>query len=143
MGVRADFAHGTLDDEDASRIDGIYLFNPFAENVTRAEDQLDASVELNEGRFWRDIASAERFMDAARVGTRVVTYCGWGGEMPPGYRLKRREERAGTIELWVKTDDARPQRSRQANQMRIGATTLSALHARALIAGAAAVWDGE
>jgi hypothetical protein len=39
----------------------------------------------------------------ARRGTRVVTYHGFGGDLPPSYRLELEEE-AGTerIELWVK-----------------------------------------
>jgi SAM-dependent methyltransferase len=102
MDVAVDFAHGTLDGEGASRVDGIYLFNPFAENFTPREHRLDESVELSEERFWKDVEGTERFLRAARVGTRVVTYCGWGGEMPPEYRLRRREHSGGTIELWVK-----------------------------------------
>lgn len=139
MGLEVEFAHGTLDDQDAANVDGIYLFNPFAENLSQAEDHLDESVELSEDRFWRDIEGMEDFLRAARVGTRVVTYCGWGGEMPPSYRMTRRERCAGTLELWVKSDPACVHQRK--NETRIGTTTHRALRECAAAAGVATVWD--
>lgn len=103
VGVSVDFDHGTLDAQDPAKVDGVYLFNPFAENLSAIEDRLDDSVELNEDRYWKDVEITERFLRAARTGTRVVTYCGWGGSMPPEYELVRREARAGNIELWIKS----------------------------------------
>lgn len=107
--VKVDFKLGTLDDVNPRDLDGVYLFNPFAENLSPIADQLDPSVELSEARFRRDVESTERLLHAAAVGTRVVTYCGWGGRMPSGYRLALREACVGTLELWIKTSqrDAR------------------------------------
>ncbi len=102
LGVQVDFVHGTLDGEDPGAVDGIYMFNPFAENLCSREDWLDDTVELNEARFSRDVARAERFLRDARTGTRVVTYCGFGGKMPDEYALVLRESRAGRFELWEK-----------------------------------------
>lgn len=102
LGVDVDFVHGTLENEDASAVDGIYMFNPFAENLCDRQDWLDDSVELNESRFCRDVAITERFLRDARSGTRVVTYCGFGGKMPDEYSLVLRESRAGRFELWEK-----------------------------------------
>jgi SAM-dependent methyltransferase len=144
IGVDVDFTHGTFDAHDPGDVDGIYLFNPFAENLSSPEDRLDESVELGERRFWRDIESAERLLRAARVGTRVVTYCGWGGSMPREYRLALRESRVGTLELWVKSDHAELRSDPLVDgRMPIGAATLDALRARAAAAGVATVWDGE
>lgn len=108
IGVEVDFQVGTLDDVDPTSIDGVYLFNPFAENLSAKEDRLDDTVELSEERFWRDVRAAEEFLRAARVGTRVVTYCGFGGSIPEGYELVRRESCAGTLELWVKKAPSTP-----------------------------------
>jgi len=94
VGVAPSFDGGTLDEQDASQIDGIYLFNPFAENLCSAVDRLDETVELSEDRFWRDISATERLLERARIGTRVVIYCGFGGNMPDGY----------VLELWVKQE---------------------------------------
>lgn len=105
VGVDVEMVHGTLDAVDPSTVDGVYMFNPFAENLSPVDDHLDETVELSEPRYRRDVAAAERFLAAARVGTRVVTYCGWGGRMPATYTLALRERCAGTLELWRKTAD--------------------------------------
>jgi SAM-dependent methyltransferase len=125
IGVNVDFKVGTLGDCDPRDIDCVYLFNPFSENLAPAEDHLDESVELSERRFWRDIARMELFLRAASVGTRVVTYCGWGGAMPSEYRLERREAHAGTLELWIKTNGA-------CSFPRLGRASWTALRERAL-----------
>jgi SAM-dependent methyltransferase len=107
IGVEVDLHHGTLESHDPTRFDGIYLFNPFAENLSPPQDRLDETVVLSEERFWRDIEITEQFLRDARVGTRVVTYCGWGGGMPAEYHRVLRESRAGTFELWIKSSVAR------------------------------------
>lgn len=102
IGVDVEFVQGTLRDVDPAEVDGLYLFNPFAENLSAPHERLDETVELSEERFKRDIAIAEEFMSAARRGTRVVVYCGFGGAVPRSYRLVRREPLLGTLELWTK-----------------------------------------
>lgn len=113
VGVKVQFVAGTLADCDPRTIDGVYLFNPFAENLCASRDRIDPTVELSEPRFRRDIAVAQRFLERASPETRVVTYCGWGGKMPADYRLVLRETCAGPLELWVK---ARPERPRRPGQ---------------------------
>lgn len=103
LGVVVDFVHGTLDSQDPKTVDGIYLFNPFAENLSPMRDRIDNSVELNPERFRRDVDATERFLAAARPGTRVVTYCGFGGVMPDAYVLELREWHGSNLELWVKS----------------------------------------
>jgi SAM-dependent methyltransferase len=104
LGVDVDFVHGTLEDEDPIAFDGVYLFNPFAENLCSPRDRLDGRVELSLARFWRDVATTERFLRGARAGTRVVTYSGFGGSMPEGYVLALRERHSSMLELWIKND---------------------------------------
>jgi len=100
--VDVDLVHGTVEGEDPRAIDGVYMFNPFAENLCEREDRLDGTVELGVARHARDVAATQTFLRAARSGTRVVTYCGFGGEMPEEYVLALREQRDGRFELWVK-----------------------------------------
>ncbi len=103
LGVRATFDAATrLQEIEPSHFDGIYLYNPFAENLCEARDHIDSSVELSEHRYWNDIAATERLLWKAPVGTRVVTYCGFGGDIPDGYTLEVREHVNGSLELWVK-----------------------------------------
>jgi SAM-dependent methyltransferase len=106
VGVSPTFRNSTLEEVDAEELDGIYMFNPFAENLCTAADRLDHTVELSEDKFWKDIRATEDLLARARVGTRVVIYCGFGGNMPPGYGLVARERCAGSLELWVKQWDA-------------------------------------
>jgi cyclopropane fatty-acyl-phospholipid synthase-like methyltransferase len=80
--VRAD---ATLVEWDT--VDSIYLFNPFAEGLfAHASDPLE-----RRDTYVAYVAAVQRRLHAAPGGTRVVTYFGFGGEMPPGYELVHRE----------------------------------------------------
>jgi SAM-dependent methyltransferase len=83
--------------------DAFYLFNPFAENSFDAPDRLDDTIELSRSRNDADIARVEAALRAAAIGTRVVTYHGFGGRVPDSYDLVRREA-TGTDDLclWLK-----------------------------------------
>ena len=103
LGVAATFDGGTIEEQDAESVDGFYLFNPFAENLCPAEDCLDSSVELSAKRFDVDVDASVLLLSRARIGARVVTYCGFGGDMPEGFELTMREQcGGGRLELWVK-----------------------------------------
>lgn len=105
----ARFRRGTIEDVDISEFDALYFFNPFEENMLHERHWLDGTVSLSEARYYADIARAEALLDAARVGTRVVTYHGFGGTMPLSYHRALRERcRSGHLELWVKRERARP-----------------------------------
>jgi hypothetical protein len=106
VGVTATFDGGRIDEQDPASIDGFYFFNPFAENLCRTPDRLDGTVELSEDRFWSDIDATEKLLSRARVGARVVTYCGFGGQIPTGFVLVARERcGGGRLELWVKQEE--------------------------------------
>jgi hypothetical protein len=87
------FLFGNMMALDWQRFDAFYLYNPFADNLEALESRLfDAYV-----RFARDE------LQAARAGTRVATYHGFGGAMPPSYRLEFEGERElEWLELWTK-----------------------------------------
>jgi predicted RNA methylase len=101
----AHFIHGRLDVVKASDFDAFYFYNPFGENLWVTDDQLDDTVALSKERFVADVWRAQGMLAHARVGTRVVTYHGFGGVMPADYVLAHREpQRSGFLNLWVKTD---------------------------------------
>lgn len=103
-GARATFIDGRLASDSLADIDAIYFFNPFAENAFPPEDHLDHEVELSLDRALFDVELAERLLAGAKIGTRVATYHGFGGDMPPTYELQLTEpHRTDQIELWVKT----------------------------------------
>ncbi len=97
------FVHGPFDEQDILSFDGVYMFNPFEENLWGPTDWLDDTVELSEPRFQEDVLRAESWLSAARPGTRVVTYHGFGGKFPSDYRLEVREwRRGGFLDAWIK-----------------------------------------
>jgi SAM-dependent methyltransferase len=101
------FVQGNLGEIEWERFDAFYFFNPFAENVLRRHDRLDDSVELSEERFRRDVREVYWGLERARPGTRVVTYHGFGRELPPSYRSHGREGAGSDVlELWVRSDGA-------------------------------------
>lgn len=99
VGDRAAFRLGDMELVDWTAYDAFYLFNPFAELL--AGDDLDAL-----DRRIRYVDSVELVQDKlahARRGTRVVTYHGFGGDMPPQLELVCREaRREGELCLWIK-----------------------------------------
>lgn len=99
----AEYIRGDIADLDWSAFDAFYFFNPFAENHFGPMQRIDSSVELAPGRYQRDLALSFERLAQARTGTRVVTYHGVGGALPPAYELSAFEP-AGTdvLEEWTK-----------------------------------------
>jgi hypothetical protein len=100
----ARFLHGNMMAVEWQGFDGFYLYNPFAENLASVTHPIDTTVDRDPTHFHAYVRFVRERLHRARRGTRVVTYHGFGGEMPPDYRLEREEE-SGTerIELWLKT----------------------------------------
>ena len=91
---RVSIIEGDACNLDWEPFDGIYLFNPFYENV------------VNQDRFHTCVRRTQEKLRELRPGTRVVTYHGFGGEPPHGYRLIRVERfREGSLQLWIKQVD--------------------------------------
>jgi SAM-dependent methyltransferase len=93
---------------DATRVplwpfDGLYFFNPFAENLFEDTARFDGSVELTRERFVSDVLRVEAALRTAPVGLAMVTYHGMGGRIPSSYELAE-DVRARTdwLRLWVK-----------------------------------------
>ena len=104
LGVgNARFLHGDALDYDWSAFDAFYFFNPFAEQLYD-DFVLDHSIEFDPATFIACVSGVGRKLADARVGTRVVTYHGYGGPPPRGYELSR-EDPIGSerLQLWVKT----------------------------------------
>jgi hypothetical protein len=56
-----------------------------------------------------DVAAAEKFLAGARVGARIVTYCGFGGRIPDDYeRLAHEAWEGGALEVWKNGRRAQP-----------------------------------
>lgn len=92
------FIHGDALSADWNQFDALYFYNPFELSVAPVDptrDELDFRVTL---------ARIEERLATLTEGTRVVTLNGFGGAMPPTYRLAYHEpaETAGhELALWI------------------------------------------
>ncbi len=96
------FIQDNMEELDWSFFDGFYLFNPFYEHLIKSI-RIDTTLSYNRDKFSRYVETVRSKLMLAREGTKVVTYHGFGGEMPPGYQCLKKEP-IGTnyLELWVK-----------------------------------------
>jgi SAM-dependent methyltransferase len=99
----ARFLHGNMMALEWTGFEGFYLYNPFAENLTAAMDPIDTTVDRSPALYHSYVRFVRERLHHARRGTRVVCYHGFGGDLPPDYRLAVEEE-SGTerLELWIK-----------------------------------------
>ena len=100
---RVSFVHGNMIDIDWSGYDGFYLFNPFIENLYEEENKIDDRVPGAWVFYAKYVRIAQRKLYRAPEGTRVVTYHGFGGDMPTGYTLASSEPiGSDKLNLWIK-----------------------------------------
>ena len=88
---RTSFVHGNAADLDFSAFDGIYMFNPFFEQISRCRIQVDATMPRSRFRFRSYSFNVYRKLSRARPGLKIVTYHGCGFRLPESFRLVTRE----------------------------------------------------
>jgi hypothetical protein len=100
---RTRFVHADISAIDWREFNAFYLFNPFTESVGGLFGAIDQTIDLSPEIRARHVRFTKSQLTAAPVGTRVVTYHGFGAALPPGY-LRVCHEPRGTdfVELWVK-----------------------------------------
>jgi SAM-dependent methyltransferase len=102
------FLPGDAFDLDWSLFDAFYFYNPFAEYLLDKPFLLDDELDFARGGFDLNVAAVQERLTAARPGTRVVTFHGFGGAPPAGYQLVLGEEiETGRMELWIKSQVSR------------------------------------
>jgi len=100
---RARFIHDNMMSIDWSEFDGIYLFNPFYEQIADGIPRIEGPIETSADLYTQYVVTTCVKLFTAREGTRVVTYHGFGGPMPTGYQLITREPACyDYLELWEK-----------------------------------------
>lgn len=95
---RTRFDAGDALDVDWRGYDGVYLYNPF-------ESQLFGGgfARAAGPGFAEQVARTEERLAGLAAGTRVVTFHGFGGTMPPGFALAGLEDTGGgRLALWIK-----------------------------------------
>jgi predicted RNA methylase len=100
---RAGFVHGNVCEVDLSPFDGIYLFNPFCEQICETLPAIDDDAEFSPLIYRYYVMATMAHFERATPGTVVMTYFGYGGRMPEGYRCVHIEA-AGEdkLRVWIK-----------------------------------------
>jgi predicted RNA methylase len=97
------FLTGDVTNLPWAEFDGLYLFNPFAENVYARDEQFDDTVELSTSKYCADIRRVRAALTAATPGMVMVTYHGTGGPIPGSYELVHAERaHSDWLRVWVK-----------------------------------------
>ncbi|MBS1983812.1 MAG: hypothetical protein JST16_06545 [Bdellovibrionales bacterium] len=87
---------------DWNEFQGIYLYNPFHENID-PEIQIDTEVKLNPDLFASYVKVVQEKLEACPAGTRVVTYYGFGGDLPSSFeRVYPPQPIHERLEFWIK-----------------------------------------
>jgi SAM-dependent methyltransferase len=100
---RASFVHANVVDVDFAEFDGFYLYNPFYEQIALDRVRIDETIERSYKRFLGYVADTTRKLRHMPSGTRVVTYNGLGGDMPPEYvHMPVTHRLWGEFALWIR-----------------------------------------
>src|ERR1700733_12048731 len=81
------FVHGDAFALEWSQFAAFYFYNPFAEQLFESALVLDKTIDLDPLNFEPLVAAVVERLADVRVGTRIVTYCGFGAAPPAGYEL--------------------------------------------------------
>jgi hypothetical protein len=80
------FYHKNFTQLDLKEYDGFYFYNSFYENLPGAE-KIDETIAYSPELYKYYNGYLNRQLDGMRAGTRIVTYCSLGDEIPPSYQL--------------------------------------------------------
>jgi predicted RNA methylase len=101
--TRVRFVHGTLSSSSLPSAEAYYMYNPFGENLFGPESQIDGDVERSESRYQRDVASVERVLAEMSSGTFLLTYNGFGGQVPSNFcQVRVARDLPNVLEMWKK-----------------------------------------
>jgi SAM-dependent methyltransferase len=101
---RARFVHGDMASLDWRAFSGFYFYNPFLEDL-REDGAIERTGDDRTETFDACVRLVQSRLAAAPIGTRVATFHGFGGEMPPGYAEAAQPAPAiRHLALWRKAD---------------------------------------
>jgi SAM-dependent methyltransferase len=98
----AEFLHGNVTEITFSEYDAFYVFNPFEENMHG--HRIDSAIPLSPKLFKRYTGYVSDQLGRQPGGTRVVTYMGYGDEIPSCYDCELTLF-GNDLKLWRKTRD--------------------------------------
>ena len=103
---RTSFIHANIEEIDWSRYNAFYFYNPFCENLYPVELAIDSSINITADLYKKYVRLTRKRLRQAAIGTRVVTYQGFGGSFPPGFQKVFVQDYGGReLALWIKCRD--------------------------------------
>ena len=94
------FLHRNFTQLNLCEYDHFYFYNAFFENLNGAEKIDNEIVYSNELYNYYSIYLYNQ-LEKMPIGTRVATYCSWGDEMPPCYRVAEAHF-DNLLKFWIK-----------------------------------------
>lgn len=84
--MRVEFIHKNFTQLNLKEYDGFYFYNSFFESIP-GTDKIDDTIAYSPELYHYYSRYLYKQLDEMPAGTRIVTYCSWDDEIPPGYRL--------------------------------------------------------
>ena len=101
LGLRnAHFIHRNFTQLNLKQYDHFYFYNSFFENLS-GTDKIDDSIAYTRELYNYYSYYLYKQLEEMPVGTRIVTYCSWGDEIPPGYGLAEAHFDS-LLKCWIK-----------------------------------------
>ena len=94
------FIHRNFTQLDLSEYDQFYFYNAFFENMDGTE-KIDNEIAYSNELYNYYSIYLYNQLEKMPMGTRVATYCSWGDEIPPCYRLAE-EHFNNLLKFWIK-----------------------------------------
>lgn len=94
------FIHKDFTQLDLRAFDHFYFYNSFFENMP-GSDRIDNSMEYSTELYHYYSQYLSKQLEAMDTGTKVVTYCSWDDEIPPGYFIME-TQMEGLLKFWLK-----------------------------------------
>jgi hypothetical protein len=101
--TRATFVHADVSTFSFERFDGVYLYNPFTEQICPGLQPIDHTIEFTCDAYHRFIELTVSKLRAMSPPAAIATFHGFGGDVPSDFFLELVEPAAtDRLELWVK-----------------------------------------
>ena len=101
---RVQFVLGSLGNVPTPAADAYYFFNPFGDYSVGLHPRAEEDRAAVQEQYARDVAAAQQLLRDAPAGTCLLALNGFGGSLPPGYRLLRVDWAVrGGLRFWRKS----------------------------------------
>jgi SAM-dependent methyltransferase len=104
LGVsRATFVHADVADFSFEGFDGVFLYNPFFEQISHRLRLIDKTGERSRATYDALVRTTIEKLAAMRAPVALVTFAGFGGRVSPDFTFVGEEAASNDwLEMWIK-----------------------------------------